>query len=57
MCAIEQCCPGRSSLINAATNVRARGLLPIQVLFAMWRALPLNWLRAKVRNREGSNCP
>ena len=57
MCAIEQCCPGRSSLINAATNVRARGLRPIQVLFAMWRAPPLNWLRAKVRNRESGNCP
>jgi hypothetical protein len=57
MCAIEQCCLGRSGLINAATNIRACGLRPIRVLFATWRARPLNYIRAKVRNHESSNCP
>jgi hypothetical protein len=57
MCAIEQCCPERSGLIDAATNIRACGPRPIQVLFVMWRARPLNCLRAKVRNHESSNCP
>jgi hypothetical protein len=57
MCAIEQCCAGRNGLINAATNIRACGLRPIQVLFAMWRAPPLNCLREKARNHESSNCP
>jgi hypothetical protein len=34
MCAIEQSCPERSGLIDAATITRACGLRPIQVLFA-----------------------
>ena len=40
MCAIEQSCPGRSGLIDAATNIRAWGLRLIQVLFASVASAP-----------------